>query len=178
MSGRTISLKPNSTNTATTAEFVKITDGTNTASVRDTGSSDSLNVAIVDASGNQITSFGSSISALSTNAPDTIRITNLTNAAQAIKASAGNLYGWNIINPNTTVVYVKFYNTAAASVLVGTTAVVLTIMVPASGSIYLEPSCIQQHFTTAIAVACVLNLADNDTTDPGASDIFIDVRYK
>lgn len=39
---------------------VKITDGSLVASVRDTGSSDSLNVAIVDASGNQITSFGSS----------------------------------------------------------------------------------------------------------------------
>jgi len=37
---------------------VKLTDGTNTASVRDTGASDSLNVAIVDAAGNQITSFG------------------------------------------------------------------------------------------------------------------------
>ncbi len=36
----------------------KITDGTLTATVRDTGSSDSLNVAIVDASGNQITTFG------------------------------------------------------------------------------------------------------------------------
>lgn len=37
---------------------VKITDGTLVASVRDTGSSDSLNVAIVDGSGNQVTSFG------------------------------------------------------------------------------------------------------------------------
>ncbi len=36
----------------------KITDGTRSASIRDTGSSDSLNVAITDASGNQITSFG------------------------------------------------------------------------------------------------------------------------
>lgn len=40
---------------------VKITDGTFTASVRDTGSNDSLNVAIVDASGNHITSFGGSV---------------------------------------------------------------------------------------------------------------------
>lgn len=37
---------------------VVITDGTEDATVRDTGVSDSLNVAIVDASGNQITSFG------------------------------------------------------------------------------------------------------------------------
>lgn len=37
---------------------VQIGDGTRQATVRDTGASDSLNVAIVDASGNQITSFG------------------------------------------------------------------------------------------------------------------------
>jgi hypothetical protein len=36
---------------------IKVTDGTRTASVRDTGSSDSLNVAITDASGNQIVTF-------------------------------------------------------------------------------------------------------------------------
>jgi hypothetical protein len=35
----------------------QISDGTRTATVRDTGTSDSLNVAIVDASGNQITAF-------------------------------------------------------------------------------------------------------------------------
>lgn len=37
---------------------IKITDGTNIANVRSTGSNKSLNVAIVDGSGNQITSFG------------------------------------------------------------------------------------------------------------------------
>jgi len=37
---------------------VQIGDGTRTATVRDTGASDSLNVAIVDAAGAQITSFG------------------------------------------------------------------------------------------------------------------------
>lgn len=37
---------------------VQVGDGTRTATVRDTGTSDSLNVAIVDAAGNQVTSFG------------------------------------------------------------------------------------------------------------------------
>jgi hypothetical protein len=37
---------------------VQIGDGTRTVTVRDTGSSDSLNVAVVDAAGNQLTSFG------------------------------------------------------------------------------------------------------------------------
>lgn len=46
-------------NTANTTPWLtKIHDGTLFATVRDTGSSDSLNVAIVDGSGNQITSFG------------------------------------------------------------------------------------------------------------------------
>lgn len=55
------------------SQFTKITDGTLTATVRDTGSSDSLNVAIVDASGNQITSFGGDTSLLATSAKqDTI----------------------------------------------------------------------------------------------------------
>ena len=46
-------------NTAnTTPWLVSIHDGTNKASVRDLGSSDALNVAICDGSGNQITSFG------------------------------------------------------------------------------------------------------------------------
>lgn len=39
----------------------KISDGTRTATVRDTGASDSLNVAVTDASGNQITSFGGGV---------------------------------------------------------------------------------------------------------------------
>jgi len=37
---------------------VQIGDGTRQATVRDTGSSDSLNVSVVDASGNQVTTFG------------------------------------------------------------------------------------------------------------------------
>lgn len=37
---------------------VQVGNGTLTTSVRDTGASDSLNVAVVDASGNQVTSFG------------------------------------------------------------------------------------------------------------------------
>lgn len=40
---------------------VKVWDGSNTASVRDTGATDSLNVSVVDGSGNQVTSFGGGV---------------------------------------------------------------------------------------------------------------------
>lgn len=56
--------------------------------------------------------------------------TALTNSAQVIKASAGQLYGWYIYNPNATAMYVNIYNVAAASVTVGTTTPLMNIVIP------------------------------------------------
>lgn len=58
--------------------------------------------------------------------------TALTNSAQVIKASAGNLYGYYIYNPNSSATYVLVYNTAAASVTVGTTNPFLVFAIPAT----------------------------------------------
>jgi hypothetical protein len=60
--------------------------------------------------------------------------TALTNAAQAIKASAGQLYGWYIYNPNAAATYVSIYNVAAASVTVGTTNPAMTLCIPATSA--------------------------------------------
>jgi len=60
--------------------------------------------------------------------------TALTNSAQVIKASAGNLYGYYIYNPNATAAYVMVYNTAAASVTVGTTTATLVFAIPATAA--------------------------------------------
>lgn len=56
--------------------------------------------------------------------------TALTNSAQAIKASAGKLRGYFIYNPNATVAYVQFYNTAQGSVTVGTTNPLFMLAIP------------------------------------------------
>lgn len=58
--------------------------------------------------------------------------TALTNSAQVIKASAGNLYGYYIYNPNATAAYVMVYNIAAASVTVGTSTALLVFCIPAT----------------------------------------------
>lgn len=58
--------------------------------------------------------------------------TALTNTAQVIKASAGNLYGYYIYNPNATATYVMVYNIAAASVTVGTSTALLVFCIPAT----------------------------------------------
>lgn len=64
--------------------------------------------------------------------------TALTNSAQVIKATAGNLYGWYIYNPNATAQFVQFYNTAAASVTVGTTAPLFMLTIPATSGANVE----------------------------------------
>jgi len=64
--------------------------------------------------------------------------TALTNSAQVIKASAGNLYGWYIYNPNAAATYVVLYNTAAASVTVGTTNPLFVICIPATSAANVE----------------------------------------
>lgn len=58
--------------------------------------------------------------------------TALTSTAQAIKASAGNMYGYYMYNPNTVASYVMIYNIAAASVTVGTSTATLVFCIPPS----------------------------------------------
>lgn len=118
------------------------------------------------------------------NAMSTFRTTALTNVAQSIKASGGNAYSFYAFNVNVTPVYLKFYNTASGSVVVGTTAVIDTIVVPAgdgttpgvaSGSL-VDPLYPVQ-FATAISVAGVTGSADSDATAPTTS-IYLKVWYK
>lgn len=64
--------------------------------------------------------------------------TPLTNAAQAIKASAGQLGGWYIYNPNAVVSYVNIYNVASGSVTVGTTTPKMNLAIPAGAAANVE----------------------------------------
>lgn len=73
---------------------------------------------------------GDGLSVANFNSGDTF--TALTNTAQVIKASAGNFYGYYIYNPNSSATYVMLYNTAAASVTVGTTTPAMVFCIPAT----------------------------------------------
>jgi hypothetical protein len=113
----------------------------------------------------------------------TYRNTALTNAAVAVKASAGSIRGWNFINVNTVAVYVKFYDIASASVTVGVSTIIRTVAIPAGSAtnpaiFFLEAQpTSQEDFTTAISIACVTGLADNSSTAPSTA-IHASVRYK
>lgn len=119
----------------------------------------------------------------STTPPDYQRYRNtaLSNTdVDVAVAGVSGLYvrGFNIINPNSSDVYIKFYNSTAASTTVGTTVPVLSLMVPANGSIFepFENNKIIALFTTALSIACVTGLADASTTAP-TTPIHISLQY-
>lgn len=124
--------------------------------------------------------IGNTIPALTTGttgAPSQFRSLTVNSTAQAVKASTGNVYGWNINNEHVATIYVKIYNIAAASVNPASDVPVRTIKVPAGGVAGVENNgAIQNNCSTAISVRCVTGSADNDTTAPATLPI-IEILY-
>lgn len=111
------------------------------------------------------------------------RNTALSSTDLAVKVGASNLFGFNLVNVNTVPVYVKFYNGTTASVVVGTTAPVAVIEVPAGdgttpGCVVLAPGSISYLFVNiGLVVAAVTGLADNSTAAPALA-IYCEALYK
>lgn len=78
--------------------------------------------------------------------------TALSSTKQAVNASAGNLYGYHIYNPNSVVIYIQMFNLASASVTVGSTAPTAVIAIPAGGWADATPG-VPITFGTALTIA-------------------------
>jgi hypothetical protein len=105
-------------------------------------------------------------------------------ANQQVKGSAGQLYKLRITNNSTSVRYLKLYNLAHASVTVGTSTVMDTIVLPPAASAG-TPTVLTEAFggmglafSTALTLAATTGLADNDTGAPGANDVVVTAYYK
>ena len=98
-----------------------------------------------------------------------------TNAAN-IKASAGQIFGFNVFNNAAYPVFVKLFNKATAPIP-GTDTPVFTIGVQAG---VLATRSIENGvaFGTGIGIAIVKGIADADATAVAASDCVVDLQYK
>lgn len=72
-------------------------------------------------------------------------------AKAAIKTTAGSVLHVNFYNPNTTDVYMQMFNTALASVTLGTTVPIRSFWVPAGGS-YTDDFTYYHRYATAITI--------------------------
>lgn len=73
--------------------------------------------------------------------------------ATAIKASIGTLYGLQIFNSNVAQVYAQLFNVAAGSVVLGTTAPIQSIGIPAGAAIVVPYNDQGTAYSTAITIA-------------------------
>lgn len=99
-----------------------------------------------------------------------------SNTGEVIKASAGNIFRFNIVNRDASSIVVKLYNKATAATSADTP--VYTIVVPGgdkSGSA--DEFYLRNTFTTGMSVRCVTESADAGTTSPGTSPI-VEIDYK
>ena len=105
---------------------------------------------------------------------------NLNSAAstnlQFVKASAGTVYSITATNIAAATKYVKIYNKATAPTLASDTPV-LTIPVPAAGTVNIPFGATGHRFGTGIAHAITGAAADTDTTAVALGDVKLAIAY-
>jgi len=105
--------------------------------------------------------------------------TNSTNA----KGSAGQVYGWYIVNTSAALKYVKLYNKATAPTC-GTDTPVITLAIPAASATGIAGAGSNVDFSGGIAFStgigyCITGaVADNDTTAVASNDVILNLFYK
>jgi len=104
------------------------------------------------------------------------RSIDLDESEEAVKATAGQLYGYYFSNVSASARFLKFYNLTVGNTTVGTSTPVLTFPLPATSAGHVPwPHGIA--FDTAITVAVTTAVADADTGAPGANDVVLNVFY-
>lgn len=106
-----------------------------------------------------------------TTAPQWTYATALDNSPLALLDMANNLYAWNLINPNTSKVYVKFFDDP-----IGDTSGLATLIleVPASGSVVFQSPGIFQAFATGLTIVCHSSVSG---TGAPTSPIYASIGY-
>lgn len=104
------------------------------------------------------------------------RSLDIDETEEEVKATAGQLYWYHYANRTAEELFLKFYNATAANVTVGTTTPVLTIPLAKESQGHVP---IPQGFAfgTAISVACVKGVADNNAEGPAANGCVINLGY-
>src|SRR5258705_2998640 len=111
--------------------------------------------------------------------PNVYRDDNLRTSVVTVNSEPADLYGWNIINPNSTAVYIKFYDTTGI-VTIGTTAVVKTLLIPGTSTVVLGTSTArgksQMVVNTGLKMAVTTEMQDSGTTEPTLA-VYSEIYY-
>jgi len=156
--------------TATTAGATLVIVFGNRATVTSTGATASSTVGTISS----LTQLAKIDTSSATNLATQTRIVGAAGDNKtALKASAGRLYHASLTNLAAYPLYMHFYNTAAASVTVGTTACVYTVACQASATTQLDLGAIGYYFSNAgFTVSVTKGGLDSDATATLANDFY------
>jgi hypothetical protein len=99
-----------------------------------------------------------------------------TTNATSVKGSAGTVYNLVTSNTGAAAAFVKLYNKASAPT-VGTDVPIVTISVPASGTVTILDAMVGYRFSTGIALAITNLAADSDATAVAAAQVKVIGMY-
>ncbi len=120
------------------------------------------------------------VSGTISNTPTTPTPSNITSAATtnatSVKATAGTVYSLVASNTGAAAAFLKLYNKASAPT-VGTDVPVLTIALPASGTVTVPFGATGHRFATGIALAITNLAADSDATAVAANQVKVLTAY-
>lgn len=88
----------------------------------------------------------------------------------SVKTSAGQLYGWQLVNNATTPRYVRIFNVATSPTM-GTNSPYFVLALPAGGGAVVDPGNMGIPFTTGFFYAVTTGSADTDNTAGAAGDV-------
>jgi len=99
-----------------------------------------------------------------------------TTNATSVKATAGTVFSITASNTGAAAAFVKFYNLATAPT-VGTSVPVITLSIPASGTVNVPFGPFGYRFATGIALAITNLAADTDATAVAAAQVKVLTSY-
>lgn len=141
-----------------------------------------VDVTSISAGANLIGDVGINGRATGSSTAITRFVSAATTNLNAVKASAGTLYGFSISNVKSSAVFVRFYNIASGSVTVGTSTVFAGPFIgpgatTGAGHTFSFPLGIPFSNAGWSVSITAGSLADNDTTATAASDCAITIMY-
>ncbi|WP_437624406.1 hypothetical protein [Sorangium sp. So ce1151] len=100
----------------------------------------------------------------------------LNSTGQNVKSSAGQVFGWHLSNTGSSGAFVKLYDQSGPP-LVGTSAVVATLYVPA-GQVVSAEHTNGIAFANGIGIGATTVAADTDVNDPATNAVIVNMFYK
>lgn len=141
-----------------------------------------VNGMLVQIGSGSVTATGSlSLTGATTGGLSIYNNVDLDETKVAMKASAGTVYGWHLVNLTAADLFFKLWDVASGSVTVGTTAPTLVIPVPVSSTVHggvtvSIPAGLA--FATAITIACVTGVTTAGSSGPATNGFTAAVWYK